>query len=91
MRLIELQHLLGLNNFFSLTAILTGLRLAGIRLEPALAGFIDPSDNHRTYRLQLHKEPSLPFLYPLMIDLRRGNNKALKAIFSFLAYEGNLD
>lgn len=60
---------------------------AGIQLEPDLAQFIDAGSNYRRYRLKFHMEPSLPFLYPFIRDLKRGNTAAVNGIFSFLLYD----
>lgn len=66
-----------------------GLVLHGFRSDTIghLVGFADAKDNYRHYRVHLHAEPSLPFLYPLVVDFRRGNTNALKSIFSFLLYD----
>ena len=63
------------------------MSLAGFQPQGTLAEFIDPRGNHRRYRLKLHVAPSLPFLYLFIIDLKRGNHGALKAVFSFLLYD----
>ena len=66
------------------------MSLAGFQPNQHLAGFVDPGENYQTYRARLHVEPCLPFLYPLVIDLRRNNKQALKAIFSFQFYHEHL-
>jgi hypothetical protein len=81
------QELYHLRDFFSLTAILHGLSNGGIGLEPELSVFLDESRNYRQYRLKLHKEPCLPFTYPFIKDLKRGNREAVRGIFSFLSYD----
>jgi hypothetical protein len=63
---------------------------AGIEIHPALAEFVDARGNYRRYRLKLHMEPSLPFLYPFIRELRRGNERALRGIFSFIHYGQHL-
>lgn len=60
---------------------------AKLQIESTLTGFVDTRQNYRQYRLQLHIEPSLPFLYPFIVELRRGNRKVLKDIFNFFPYE----
>lgn len=66
------------------------MSLAGLQLRQHLAGFVDPEKNYRIYRAKLHVEPCLPFLYPLVIDLKRSSQQALKAIFSFQFYHEHL-
>ncbi|KAI9040185.1 uncharacterized protein KD926_008508 [Aspergillus affinis] len=80
--------LYNLRNFFALTAVLSGLSLAGQRPEPInhLFDFVNSEGNYRRYRTTVHEKPSLPFLYPLIIDYTRGNQKALQDIFGFLHY-----
>ena len=73
--------------FFYLSTVLSGISLAGFQPEGTLTDFIDPRGNHRWYKLKLHVTPSLPFLYPFIINLKRGNHSALKAVFSFLLYD----
>lgn len=67
------------------------MSLARLRLNKHLARFVDAEENYRAYRVKLHTEPCLPFLYPLIIDLKRGNQQALKAIFSFHFYREHLE
>ncbi|KAF7589637.1 hypothetical protein BBP40_004010 [Aspergillus hancockii] len=83
-----LLELYRLRDYFSLTAILHGLMLTGFPCDSIghLLAFVDAQANYRHYRVSLHKEPSLPFLYPFVVDFRRGNRLALKSIFSFLLY-----
>ncbi|CAG8315061.1 unnamed protein product [Penicillium salamii] len=81
------QELYHHRDFFSLTAILRGLSNGGIGLEPVLSVFLDESRNYRQYRLKLHKEPCLPFMYPFIKELKRGNREAVGGIFSFLSYD----
>ena len=76
-----------MRNYFSLFAILIGMSTASIRLEPTLARLVDSTANFRSYRTCWHAETSIPFLYPFIIDLRRGNSQALKKIFSFVDYD----
>lgn len=66
------------------------MSLAGLQLRQHLAGFVNPEKNYQVYRTKLHVEPCLPFLYPLLIDLKRSSQQALKAIFSFQFYHGHL-
>lgn len=66
------------------------MSLAGLQPKQHLAGFVDPEKNYRIYRAKLHVEPCLPFLYPLVIDLKRSSQQALKAIFSFQFYHEHL-
>ncbi|KAJ6105176.1 hypothetical protein N7523_010250 [Penicillium sp. IBT 18751x] len=80
------KELYYLRNFFSLSALLSGMCQAGIELEHEFAEFIDSGSNHRRYRLKFHMEPSLPFLYPFIRDLKRGKFTAVNGIFSFLLY-----
>lgn len=58
-----------------------------LQIESAFTGFVNDNGNYRQYRRQLHTVPSLPFLYPFIIDLRRGNHEAVRDIFSFILYE----
>ena len=51
-----------------------------------LTGLADAKDSYRHFRVHLYVEPSLAFLYPLVVDFRRGNAVALRSIFSFLLY-----
>ncbi|KAJ5454038.1 uncharacterized protein N7458_004994 [Penicillium daleae] len=81
------QDLYNHRDFFSLTAILRGLSNGGVGLEPVLSAFLDDSRNYRQYRLNLHKEPCLPFIYPFIKDLKLGNHKAVQGIFGFLCYD----
>ncbi|KAI2741973.1 hypothetical protein DTO013F2_8636 [Penicillium roqueforti] len=74
-------------NHFSLCAILNGMEQAQLQVESNLAGFTDAKDNHHQYRLQLHADPSLPFIYPFIVELRRRQHEVLKKIFSFLLYK----
>ncbi|CAG7945838.1 unnamed protein product [Penicillium nalgiovense] len=74
-------------NHFSLCAILNGMEQAQLQVESNLAGFTNAKDNHHQYRLQLHADPSLPFIYPFIVELRRGQHEVLKKIFSFLLYK----
>ncbi|KAJ5449505.1 uncharacterized protein N7458_005954 [Penicillium daleae] len=80
------QELYNHRDFFSLTAILRGLSNGGVELEPVLSAFLDESRNYGQYRLKLHKEPCLPFIYPFIKDLKLGNHKAVQGIFGFLCY-----
>ena len=66
------------------------MSLAGLQPNQHLAGFVDPGENYRTYRTRLHVAPCLPFLYPLVIDLKRSNKQELEAIFSFQFYHEHL-
>ncbi|KAJ5117513.1 hypothetical protein N7448_011145 [Penicillium atrosanguineum] len=74
-------------NHFCLCAVLGGMAQAKLQVESTLTGFVDTKQNYRQYRLQLHIEPSLPFLYPFIVELRRGNREVLKDIFSCFPYE----
>ncbi|KAJ6102613.1 hypothetical protein N7486_005040 [Penicillium sp. IBT 16267x] len=90
-KLLELvKQLYYLRNFFCLSAVLAGMSTAGIKVDTALAEIVDASGNYRLYRLKLHMDPSLPFLYPFMKELKRGNHEALRKIFSFIQYEEHL-
>ncbi|KAJ6090438.1 hypothetical protein N7486_009253 [Penicillium sp. IBT 16267x] len=80
-------NLYRLKNHFCLCAVLGGMAQAKLQVESTLTGFVDAKQNYRQYRLQLHIEPSLPFLYPFIVELRRGHREVLKDIFSFLPYE----
>ncbi|KAJ5642667.1 hypothetical protein N7490_006667 [Penicillium lividum] len=80
------KELFHLRNFYSLCAILSGISSTSAQAPLVFAGFVDSNTNYQLYRTKLHVEPSLPFLYPLIIDLRRGNDAALPKIFSFLTY-----
>lgn len=60
---------------------------AQLQVESTLTAFIDVNENYRQYRLQLHIEPSLPFLFPFIVELRRGRREVLRDLFSFLSYE----
>ena len=62
------------------------MSLAGFQLRQHLVGFVNPEKNYQVYRTKLHVEPCLPFLYPLVIDLKRSSQQALKAIFGFQFY-----
>jgi hypothetical protein len=64
---------------------------AGAQIPLVLEGFVDANDNYLFYRTKLHVEPSLPFLYLLVSDYRRGNEAALPKIFSFLSYGPHLE
>ncbi|KAJ5215279.1 uncharacterized protein N7498_001686 [Penicillium cinerascens] len=80
-------HLYHLRNYFCLCAVLSGMAQAQLQVESTLTAFIDVKENYRQYRLQLHIEPSLPFLFPFIVELRRGRREVLRDLFSFLSYE----
>ncbi|KAE8363887.1 hypothetical protein BDV27DRAFT_165200 [Aspergillus caelatus] len=52
-----------LRNFYSLTAILQGIRLSGLRLA-ALDYLIDSGGNYMQYRKKMCSSPALHFLFP---------------------------
>ncbi|CRL30039.1 unnamed protein product [Penicillium camemberti] len=81
------RELYNLRNHFCLCAVLSGMVQGRLQIESAFTGFVNDNGNYRQYRRQLHTVPSLPFLYPFIIDLRRGNHEAVRDIFSFILYE----
>lgn len=78
-----------MKNHFSLSAVLIGQKMADVYVESDLSGFTDSTQNYHYYRTKLHCDVSIPFLYPLLVDLRRGGKEALRKIFSFVSYEQN--
>jgi hypothetical protein len=75
-----------MKNHFSLSAILIGQGMADVYMESDFSGFTDSTQNYHCYRTKLHCDASMPFLFPLLVDLRRGGKEALARIFSFVSY-----
>lgn len=60
--------------------------MADVSMDSDLSGFTDSTQNYHCYRTKLHCDASMPFLFPLLIDFRRGGKEALTRIFSFVSY-----
>ena len=83
-------NLYNVRNFYSLTAVLQGLREAGAdkRIPSRLALFIETNENYAGYRQMFWKKPGLPFLLP-HLQFSKSRSKDLSNVFARIAqYNG---
>ncbi|KAJ6003670.1 hypothetical protein N7522_006362 [Penicillium canescens] len=69
------QELYRVCNYYSLTAIIQGIKASGLPSE-ALETFgylIDPANNYQGYRQQMKTRPGMHFLYPALQTAARGS------------------
>lgn len=73
--LTELQELYRVRNYYSLTAIIQGIKASGLHTE-ALGDFgylIDSENNYERYRRRANTRPGMDFIYPALSAAVRGN------------------
>jgi hypothetical protein len=71
----ELQELYRVHNYYSLTAIIQGIKASGLQTK-ALEEFgylIDPENNYERYRRRADMRPGMDFVYPAQSAAVRGN------------------
>lgn len=71
----ELQELYRVRNYYSLTAIIQGIKASGFKTK-ALGDFgylVDSKNNYEMYRWRARTRPGMDFLFPALSTTARGN------------------